>query len=84
MSLLTYPGRLLECQLNVRVGLQAGHEQTVEGDGGGHGDAGAEAAAEAGVPLSGPATLRQDGKHCSVCSDTPVRRPAREEPSLIP
>ena len=84
MSLLTYPGRLLECQLNVRVGLQAGHEQTVEGDGGGHGGAEAEAAAEAGVPLSGPATLLQDGEHCSVCSHTPVRRPAREEPSLIP
>ena len=35
---LTYPGCLLETELELRVRLEAGDEDAVEGDGGGHGD----------------------------------------------
>ena len=34
----TYPGCFLETELELRVRLEAGDEDAVEGDGGGHGD----------------------------------------------
>ena len=48
---------MLETELEVRVGLEAGDEETVEGDGGGPGEAGAQAAAEGDLPLRHPAAL---------------------------
>ena len=62
---LTDPGSLLETEVEVRVPLQAGDEDTVESDGGGHGDAGPETATEAGVPLSQPAAQLHFGEHSS-------------------
>ena len=54
---LTDPGSLLETELEVWVRLEAGDEDTVEGDGGGHGDAGEEGGGESDVALSDPATI---------------------------
>ena len=54
---LTYPGSLLETEHEVWISLEAGHEDTVEGDGGGHGDAGEEGGGESDVALSDPATI---------------------------
>ena len=40
-----------------RVGLKAGDEDAVEGDGGGHGDAGEEGGGQGDGTLSRPATV---------------------------
>ena len=56
-TLLTYPGCLLETELQLRVGLKAGDEDAVEGDGGGHGDAGEEGGGQGDGTLSRPATV---------------------------
>ena len=55
---LTYPGCLLETELEVWVCLEAGDEDAVEGDGGGHGDAGEEGGGQGDGALSHPATAR--------------------------
>ena len=47
----TYPRGLLERELEGGVLLEAGHQEAVEGDGGGHGEARPQAAAECRVPL---------------------------------
>ena len=54
---LTYPGCLLETELEVWVCLEAGDEDAVEGDGGGHGDAGEEGGGQGDEALSRPATV---------------------------
>ena len=62
---MTYPWCLLEGEVDMRVWLEAGDEETVEGDGGGQGEADAQAAAEGDVPLRHPAALLQFGEHYS-------------------
>ena len=47
----TYPRGLLEREVEGGVLLEAGHQEAVEGDGGGHGEARPKAAAERCVPL---------------------------------
>lgn len=54
---LTYPGCLLETELEVRVGLEAGDEDAVEGNGGGHRDAGEEGGGQCDGALSCPAAI---------------------------
>ena len=49
---------MFEAELEVWICLEAGDEDTVEGDGGGHGDAGEEGGGEGDVALCGPATTR--------------------------
>ena len=56
---------MLETEHEVWISLEAGHEDTVEGDGGGHGDAGEEGREEGDVALSRPATTRLQYKQHS-------------------
>ena len=49
---LTYPGRLLEAEFHLLVLLQAGDQEAVESDDGGHGDAGKQGRAHGDVALA--------------------------------
>ena len=49
---LTYPGRLLKAEFHLLVLLQAGDQEAVESDDGGHGDAGKQGRAHGDVALA--------------------------------